>query len=216
MLVDHFPLLGLRLTTPRLELRLPSPEELATLAEVAANGIHARDVMPFLVPWTDQPIAEIARGVIQHHWHQLGTWTPQDWSLNLTVFHAGATVGQQTISARDLAITRQVRTGSWLGQSFQGNGIGTEMRAAVLHLAFAGLGTEEAVTGAFEDNLASHAVSRKLGYEPDGVNRHVIRGVMSLEHRTRLTRAAWKRHRATSVTIDGLVPCLPMFGINTA
>ncbi|MCW2861495.1 MAG: hypothetical protein JWP48_3203 [Actinoallomurus sp.] len=33
MLVDHFPLLGLRLTTPRLELRLPSPAQLATLAQ---------------------------------------------------------------------------------------------------------------------------------------------------------------------------------------
>jgi hypothetical protein len=45
---------------------------------------------------------------------------------------------------------------------------GAEMRAAVLHLAFAGLGTAEAVSGAFEDNLAFHAVSRKLGYERAG------------------------------------------------
>ena len=214
MLVDHFPLLGLRLRTPRLELRLPSAAQLATLAEVAADGIHAPDVMPFLVPWTDRQPAEIARGVVQHHWLTLGNWSPQDWSLDLTVFHGGEVVGQQTISAHDLAVIHQIHTGSWLGRRYQGQGIGTEMRAAVLHLAFTGLGAEEAVSGAFEDNPASHAVSRKLGYLPDGVNRHVVRDAMVIEHRMRLTRAAWERHRTISVTIDGLAPCLPMFGIN--
>lgn len=214
MLVDHFPLLGLRLTTPRLELRLPSPEELATLADVAADGIHTPDVMPFLVPWTDQQPAEVARSVIQHHWLRLGTWSPRDWSLNLTVFRAGEVVGLQRIGARDLGVSREVSTGSWLGRRYQRQGIGTEMRAAVLHLAFAGLGAEEAVSGAFENNPVSHAVSRKLGYRPDGINRHVIRGATVIEHRLRLTRAAWECHRAVSVTVDGLAPCLPMFGLD--
>lgn len=216
MLVDHFPLVGLRLTTPRLRLRLPAPEELGDLASLAADGIHDPDVMPFLVPWTDQPPADVARGVVQHHWRTLGAWTPRDWSLNLTVFHAGVVVGQQTIRARDLAITGEVHTGAWLGQRHQGQGIGTEMRAAVLHLAFAGLGAQEAVSGAFEHNMASRAVSRKLGYQPDGITRHAIRGAVSTEYRLRLTRAAWERHRTVPVTIDGLAPCLPLFGINTA
>lgn len=213
MLVDHFPLVGLRLTTPRLELRLPSNEELAALAELAADGVHDPEVMPFLTPWTDQPPAEVARSVIHHHWRVLGNWTPRDWALNLTVFHAGIVVGQQSISARDLAITRQVSTGSWLGQRHQGQGIGTEMRAAVLHLAFAGLGAQDAVSGAFEHNGASQAVSRKLGYQPDGVNRMTVRGALAVEHRVRLTRARWERHRGVPVTIDGLAPCLPLLGI---
>lgn len=103
MLLDHFPLLGLRVRTPRLELRLPSPGELAALAELAAEGIHDPEVMPFLVPWTDQPAAEIARSVIQRHWSQLGSWAPQDWSLGLAVFQGDSIVGVQDISARDLA-----------------------------------------------------------------------------------------------------------------
>ncbi|GLY86085.1 GNAT family N-acetyltransferase [Actinoallomurus iriomotensis] len=216
MLVDHFPLVGLRLRTPRLELRLPSPEELATLAEVAADGIHTPDVMPFLIPWTDQPSAEVARAVIQHHWLRLGNWSSQDWSLSFTVFHAGDVVGQQSIGARDLAVIRQVQTGSWLGQRHQRRGIGTEMRAAVLHLAFTQLGAEEAVSSAFADNPASQAVSRKLGYQPDGLDRHLVRGAMVIDCRMRLTREDWERHRTIPVTIDGLTPCLPMFGINTA
>ncbi|MFI0357672.1 GNAT family N-acetyltransferase [Actinomadura sp. 9N407] len=216
MIVDHFPLLGLRLTTPRLELRLPSPEELAALAELAAEGIHPPETMPFLVPWTNGTPAEIARGVVQHYWRQLGTWTPQDWSLNLTVLHAGAVVGTQGISGRDLAITRQVGTGSWLGRRHQGQGIGTEMRAAVLHLAFAGLGVQEAVSSAFEDNHASLAVSRKLGYQPDGIERRAIREALVIDHRRRLTRAAWEHHNTTPVTIEGLAPCLPLFGLDPA
>ena len=216
MLADHFPLLGLRLTTPRLELRLPSSEELAHLADLAAAGIHDPDASPFLVPWTDAPPDEAARSVVQYHWRQLGAWTPQDWSLDLTVLHAGTVVGQQGIAAHELSITRQVRTGSWLGRRHQGQGIGTEMRAAVLHLAFAGLDAEEAVSGALEHNLASLGVSRKLGYQPDGHKRHALRGAMTVEHRLCLTRSDWERHRTVRVSIEGLAPCLPLMGLGAA
>lgn len=215
MLVDHFPLAGLRLTTPRLELRLPSPEELGRLADLAADGIHDADVMPFKVPWTDGSPTEVGRRVVQHHWRGLGNWTAQRWALGLTVFQQGVVVGAQSIAARDIAITREVSTGSWLGQRHQGQGIGTEMRAAVLHLAFVGLGAEEAVSGAYEDNIASNAVSRKLGYQPDGIVHHVVRGRLVIERRLRLTSAAWERHRTVPVTIDNLDPCLPLLGLGT-
>ena len=214
MLVDHFPLFGLRLRTPRLELRLPEPEELAELAEVAVAGIHAPDTMPFLTPWTLDPPADIARRVIQQQWRWLGAWTPQDWALKLAVFHDGAVIGQQEISALDLAVRREVRTGSWLGQAHQGKGFGTETRAAVLHLAFAGLGAEEAVSFAFTHNAASRAVSAKLGYVDDGTERQVVQGKLVIDTRQRLTRAAWERHRTVDVTIDGLKPCLSLFGLD--
>ncbi|MET9018520.1 GNAT family protein [Actinopolymorpha sp. NPDC004070] len=212
MLVDHFPPVGLRLTTPRLELRLPSTEELADLADVAAEGIHDPAAMPFLVPWTDQSPAEIARSVILHHWLRLGGWTPQAWSLNLTVFFEGMVVGLQTIGASDFAVTRTVSTGSWLGRRHQGQGIGTEMRAAVLDLAFTGLDADEAVSGAFDHNLTSYGVSRKLGYVDDGTKRHAVRGELTVERRLRLTRAEWERHRTVPVIIEGLTPCLPLLG----
>ena len=214
MLVDHFPLVGLRLTTPRLELRLPSLDELAELADLAAGGVHEPDTTPFIVPWTDAPPVEVARSVIHYYWRQLGAWAPNDWSLNFTVFCDGTVLGQQTIGARDFAITRQVRTGSWLGRRYQGQGIGTEMRAAVLHLAFVGLDADEAMSGAFVHNSASLSVSRKLGYEPNGYQRHAIRGAMTVEHRLRLTREHWEGHRTVPVTVEGLAPCLPLLGID--
>jgi RimJ/RimL family protein N-acetyltransferase len=42
------------------------------------------------------------------------------------------------------------------------------MRAATLHLLFAGLGAVAVTSGAFVDNPPSHAVSAKLGYEDNG------------------------------------------------
>lgn len=213
MLTDHWPLLGLRLTTARLELRLPCEEELGQLADLAAEGVHEPDRMPFIVPWTDLPPAERARSVVQHHWLRRGNWTPQQWALNLTVFKDDRVVGLQEIAARDFAVLRQVSTASWLGVRHQRQGIGTEMRAAVLHLAFAGLSALEALSGAFEDNPASFAVSTKLGYEQDGTEQYNVRGRRTTMRRLRLPHARWETHRPVPVTITGLAPCLPLFGL---
>lgn len=214
MLVDHFPLLGLRLMTPRLELRLPSPAELSDLADLAAAGIHEPDRSPFLVRWTDASPADVARSVVLHHWRQLGAWSVDDWSIPLAVFRGGVVVGTQNLAARSLTITRQARTSSWLGRRHQGQGIGTEMRAAVLHLAFAGLGVDEALSGALEHNAASFAVSRKLGYQADGHVRHAIDGAIVVEQRLCLSRSAWERHRTVPVDVDGLAPCLRILGVD--
>jgi len=68
--VAHWPLYGLRLRTPRLELRLPVLEELGALAQLSTQGVHDPDQMPFGVPWTDLPPAERARSVMQFHWRR--------------------------------------------------------------------------------------------------------------------------------------------------
>ena len=212
MLIDHYPLLGLRLRTPRLQLRLPSCEELSRLADLAAEGVHDPDVMPFVVPWTDQPPAERARSLIQYNWLRRGNSTPAEWALLFTVFLDGTVVGQQDLGASDFARTRTVSTGSWLGRRYQGQGIGTEMRAAVLHLAFLGLGAQQARSGAFAYNASSLAVSRKLGYRHDGTERHVVRGRRVPMVRLVLSRSSWQLHRTLEVDIEGLAPCLPLLG----
>lgn len=86
------------------------------------------------------------------------------------------------------------------------------MRAAVLHLAFAGLDAEYATSEAFTDNAASLGVSRKLGYAFDGIDRQVIRGKPVTQHRLRLDRASWQAHRSIDVEITGLSACRPDFG----
>jgi RimJ/RimL family protein N-acetyltransferase len=209
----RWPLARLRLHTPQLELRLPTASDLEELAELAARGVHDPDVQPFIVPWTDAAPEERALGTMQHQWSLWASWKPSDWILSFAVVRDGAVVGTQQIGAHNFTVLRQVKTAAWLGRGYQGRGIGSEMRAAVLHLAFEGLGAEHAVSGAFEYNAASLGVSRKLGYRDDGISRHAVRGRPVVERRLRLTRSDWLAARSVPVEIEGLGPCLPLFGL---
>jgi RimJ/RimL family protein N-acetyltransferase len=209
----YWPLTGLRIRSGQLELRLPDPPDLEILAVLAEQGVHDPAVQPFSVPWTDVEPAARALGTMQYHWSCWGSWNPAHWNLNLVAVQAGTVVGTQEIGARDFAIMREVGTGSWLGRQYQGRGIGTQMRAAVLALAFDGLGAEFATSGAFPHNAASLAVSRKLGYRDDGMERQLIRGQPVDMQRLRLDRASWNAHRVADVVIDGLDACLPSFGL---
>jgi RimJ/RimL family protein N-acetyltransferase len=213
MLTDHWPLFGLRLTTPRLELRLPDLDEMARLADVAAAGVHDPAVQPFAVAWTDESPEKAARNVLQWMWGLWAGWSPEKWSLQFVVVADGVVIGTQEVGATRFATLREVGTGSWLGRAHHGQGYGTEMRAAVLDLAFAGLGAEYATSEAFEDNVASYRVSRKLGYVDDGTERHVVRDGVVVGRRLRLDRAGWSTSRTVPVEVEGLEPCLPMFGL---
>ena len=121
-------------------------------------------------------------------------------------------VGVQDLLAEHFPVLRVVRTGSWLGRSYQGKGLGTEMRAAILHLAFAGLRAREARSAAFRDNAASLAVSRKLGYERCDTRLVVRRGQAAEMCELRLARERWEARRRRDIVIENLEPCLPMLG----
>jgi RimJ/RimL family protein N-acetyltransferase len=144
---------------------------------------------------------------MQRHWQRQCSWSPDDWSLGLDVFADGQVVGAQEISAADFRILRQVSSFSWLGLKYQGHGFGTEMRAAVLHLAFAGLDAAEATSGAFADDAPSLRVSEKLGYEPDGIERLAKDGRATTTFRLRPSRARWEQPANTS--LDNRTVALP-------
>lgn len=209
----HWPLHGLRIRTPRLELRLPDEALLDELASVGAGGVHAPDRMPFIVPWTDGEPDEVGRAGYQHVLGTIAGWARQDWHLSLAVLHGGEVVGRQDVMGREFGVRREVMTGSWLGLPHQRQGIGTEMRAAALHLAFEGLGARYAVSDARADNAGSLGVSRRLGYEPDGLQIEVIRGEAVTLRRLRLDRTGWEKHRSVDVTVEGLDACRADFGI---
>ncbi|MFE7595288.1 GNAT family N-acetyltransferase [Kitasatospora sp. NPDC057512] len=215
MITDHWPLRGLRVSSPRLELRLPTEDELAEVADVAARGVHPPEERPFLTPWGELPPAERARHVVQLHWRRLGRWSAQDWALNLVAFHEGRPVGIQDMRATEFGVRREIVSGSWLGLEFQGRGLGTEMRAAMLHLAFAELGARSARSLSFADNHSSLAVSRRLGYRGDGIDRDVLDGRVVVSERLRLTPEAWAEHARTPVTVTGLdAGCRALFGLD--
>ncbi|MFF7654669.1 GNAT family N-acetyltransferase [Streptomyces sp. NPDC007983] len=212
----HWPLYGLRIHTPRLELRLPDLPRTDELAAVAAGGVHDPAEMPFSVPWTDAAPEERGRATFQHVLRTIAEWRPEDWTLSLAVLHEGTVIGRQDLLAADFAVTREAETGSWLGTAHQGRGFGTEMRAAVAHLAFAGLGARSLTSGAFVENGRSLGVSRRLGYRPDGLRTLAVRGEARTLQRLRLDRAAWEERRTVPVEVRGLEPCREMFGATPA
>lgn len=208
-----WPLHGLRLTTPHLELRLPTLELLEEMSLVAAGGIHDEGYMPFSVPWSAVPPADRARASYQHLLGTVAAWRPDDWTLGLAVLRDGEVIGRQDLTARQFAVTREAQTGSWLGLPFQRGGNGTEMRAAVLHLAFALLGAESMTSSARTDNAGSLGVSRKLGYHDDGHIIQPVAGVRRPFQRLRLDRANWAAHRTVPVEVTGFEPCAELFGV---
>jgi RimJ/RimL family protein N-acetyltransferase len=207
--VNTEPLRTLRLRTPRLELRLPRHDELVELFRVAEAGIHPPDEMPFGRAWTDE--LDLGR-FLEFHESALATWTPERWDLHLVTFLDGKPIGSQGLHGYSFGLTREVGSGSWLGMPYQGRGLGTEQRAAVLELAFAGLGARAAHSGALVHNLASQRVSEKLGYRFAFEDTVSPRGEPVPHRNYRLAREDWRS--PVSVEIEGLEPALPLFGVS--
>lgn len=208
-----WPTFQLTISTPRLRLRLPREAELGDLADVAAGGVHGPSERPFLTPWTDGTAEDRARIVLKSHWDKLATWEVHDWSLGLGVFAtSGEALGMVTLRAQDFAVVREVRTTSWLGVRHHGQGFGTEARRGLLALAFDHLGAETALTEVFQDNHASQGVSRKLGYEHDGISRDARGSEVLISDRLRLSRSRWADVPHADIVVDGVDACRHMFG----
>jgi RimJ/RimL family protein N-acetyltransferase len=206
-----WPLFELAVRTPRLELRLLREDDFPAVVELIDGGIHDPGAMPFFVPWTDAEPGRRAREAAQWMWRHRANWSADNWTLTSGVFVGGRVVGVQDLGAEHFRAVRSVETGSWLGRAHQGQGLGREMREAILHLAFAGLGAEEALSGAFEDNESSLATSRAVGYEENGEARGQRRDGSGRTIRFRMGRDAWEARRRPDIEIVGLEGCLDMF-----
>ena len=88
------------------------------------------------------------------------------------------------------------------------------MRQAILHLAFAGLDALRAETGAIEGNEPSLAVTRKLGYRPNGDAVNADGDERRIELKFAMDRADWEARRRHDIEIVGLEPCLPLLGLS--
>jgi len=205
-----WPLYDLVIRTPRLELRLPTEDEYIELLAHSDRSIYERTgFMPFTIDWPGDPVDSM-----KYQWRTRADWKPDDWHYALSVFVDGRIVGAQGLLAANFANLRSVSTGSWLINGVQGQGIGKEMRTAVLHFAFAGLGALEAHSEAHIDNAASNAVSAAMGYEVThsqgsmfGDERHEL-------YKMILRRATWESldvHQRDDIEIEGLEPVLDWF-----
>lgn len=209
---EIFPVLGLRIAAGELELRGISDDDAAALAELAGQGIHPPERMPFSTPWTDAPAEELPLRFAQWHWGTRSAFTRDQWTLNLSVRWEGVLVGTQGISTDHFLVTRTGETGSWLGREHQGRGIGTRMRQAMCAFVFDCLDAQEITSGAFVDNPASLAVSRKVGYRPNGVRRMLRRpGEWQLNQLLVVTPDTLVR--GPEMVVDGLAPVRRLIGL---
>ena len=117
-----WPFFNLAIRTPMVELR-PVDEALGVqLALLADRGIHPRGEMPFCVPWTDIDPPERYWASMQFYWRCWGSFTTQDWHLPFATLVDGEVVGMQEVAATGFVDLGVIRTGSWIGQEFQGRG----------------------------------------------------------------------------------------------
>jgi RimJ/RimL family protein N-acetyltransferase len=201
-------LMDVRVRTPRLELRLPTNDEITELYRVAEAGIHPPEEMPFFVPWTDT-LNEA--DFVAYHREGQESWSPDLWRCNFVTFLDGRPIGSQGIEAKEFADERTVETGSWLGEAFQGRGYGFEQRAAVLEFAFSGLGARAATSGALVHNVPSQRISEKLGYRVTGTREVAPRGEQVLHYDYRIEQDEWCC--PIPVAIENLEAALPLFGV---
>ena len=207
-----YPVLALRVSAGPLELRGISDDDIAALADLAGRGIHPPDEMPFAVPWTDVAADELPLRFAQFHWGSRATFTPAAWTLDLVARWEGTVVGTQGFATRDFLVTRTGETGSWLGREHQGRGIGTAMRQAMCAFLFDCLDAQVITSGAFVDNPASLAVSRTVGYRPNGEHRVMRRpGEWQTNQALVLTPATLVR--GTAIAVDGLGPVRRLIGL---
>jgi RimJ/RimL family protein N-acetyltransferase len=192
---------------------VPTDDDLSGLLDAVDAGIHDPREMPFTVPWTDVPPERRRLKALQYWWGTRANWSPDDWHLSLAVFYEGAPVGVQELFAARFPALREVSTGSWLTRAVQGQGLGKEMRAAVLNLAFEGLGASHAHSGAFDDNASSTSVSRALGYQENGFRLEAPRGRPRRLTNFVIARDDWLARRSCfpSTVVAGLEGCRHMF-----
>ncbi|MGH6654303.1 MAG: GNAT family N-acetyltransferase [Actinocrinis sp.] len=210
-----YPPLNVCVHTPRLSLLGATDALLEQLVPAVRQGVATEPPWPF-----DDPIS-LYKDSPEREWAWLrAIWSGRSkvgdafWRLYFVVAVDGRPVGMQDLIGVDFSAFATVTTFSWLSAEARGLGLGREMRQAVLHLAFEGLGAREAESEAFVDNHASNRVSEAVGYVPNGMNWATRRGDAAELKRWRLTRELWSARRRDDIELVGVADCLPVLGID--
>jgi RimJ/RimL family protein N-acetyltransferase len=210
-----YPLLNVAVRTPRLALVGAADDVLEGLVPVIRDGVVGPGEMPFDDPmslYEGSPRREWTW--MRRIWEGRGRVDPQWWRFYFVVMVDDNPIGMQDLIGANFAALGTVSTFSWLQPSSRRRGTGTEMRSAILHLAFAGLGAREASSEAFADNEASNGVSRALGYEPNGTAWATRRGNPAQLTLWKLTRKRWEQNRRDDIQLTGVEACLPVLGLD--
>lgn len=209
----HWPMFGLRLGTPDLELRHLTEADLPHVVAILpadAEQDPAAQRYAGLDEATNRAVV-----VHQDYWRARGAWSPESWSLSFGAYLGDELVGCQGLEGADFATLRTVDSWSFLAVPHRRRGLGQQMRAAVLALAFGPLAARWAVSSSWTDNHAALGVSHALGYVDNGVVSH-RRGDRAGEMaHLRLSRRSWLASSwSARVTVEGADACLPWFGLD--
>ena len=199
-----------------VELKYVDDQTALDLGRLAGAGIHG-EALPFHTPWSRGSAVDVARNVYAYHSGLRSRFSVDDWSLEFAARLDGTLIGTQAFAAKRFTTTRSGESGSWLGRAYQGRGVGTLLRVAILSLAFDGLGAREVTTAAWADNSASNAVTRKLGYESNGEFVDDREGEATVLKRYRLDRTTWDARGdelRQHVHIEGLGPVRAWLGLD--
>lgn len=146
--------------TERLELRPSRPEDAAAvwpwfrLPEVQEWTTTLSPTLEEHQRWWDEALDSCLVGVLGDEIVASGKLERQDpWSQ---------------ADMTDRAAGQQAEIGWVLDPAVHGRGLGTEFAAALLGLAFDGLGVRRVEAGCFADNLASRRVMEKIGLRLEG------------------------------------------------
>lgn len=214
-LADVWPPFELMLSTPRLVLRPIRDSDIPAAVNAALSGIHPLGRMPFSNPWTEATPEDLPANTARHIWRTRAEATPENWSLQFGVWHGDDFIGCQDIGAKQFERLKAVSTGSWLRQDFQGQGLGKEMRSAVVTYAFDWLHAEIAESEAAVWNSSSLGVSRSLGYEANGIFRQSWKpDEMTEVQYLRLTPENFKRP-SWALRVDGHTAAAQYLGIRS-
>lgn len=183
--------------------------------------VHDGQAMAHPAPYDDpmslyesDPQVRVQRWM-QGIWRGRGTVEPNFWRLYFVVVVDGRPVGMQDLIGDRFATHRTVITFSWLAASARQRGVGREMRQAILHLAFDGLGAREATSEAFLDNCGSNGVSRALGYQENGISWATRENQPAQMQRWLLNRETWQQRRRDDIILTGAERSRELLGIQS-
>lgn len=191
---------AIRIRCADVLLRPASADDLVALAAMLPDDYE-------LDPTAAEPGTPRATHLLRTCRRDRAAFRSEAWALHLAASAPdGRLLGMQTVEATDFAEDRVVDSASWVAASERGRGAGRAMRAGMLALAFDGLGARRAVTSAWRENAASLAVSARLGYVLDRVERRSRddgSGEGDLLH-LRLDADGWRSALRPQVELQGL------------
>ena len=211
---DFYPPLGVSVETPRLVLLGATDDLLWRLLPIIRAGVVSAEESPF-----DDPMSLYEESP-EREWRWLrGVWagrasvSPDFWRLYFVAMVNDEVVGMQDLVGLNFEKHGTVTSFSWLAPSARGRGLGSEMRSAILQLAFGGLNAKEASSEAFLDNAASNRVSASAGYVPNGLEWATRRGQPAQLQKWILSREAWQGTRRDDIRLLGVESCKKVLGI---